>query len=277
VLTSSAGTYPWRTAPLPRTSRPLSALLSLLLAAACLVVSASVAIPTARADTVEDLFATMLNGERTAQGLAPLTSRDDLVAVARSWAGTMASAASLYHNPDLTTLVADWVAVGENVGYGPDPLSVHVAFMSSPGHRANILDTDYTEVGVGAVVLDGRVWVAEVFRQPAPSPSPVADPAVAPDLGTSTDLTVTPDPVSSLAATASPGPTTGHETRQAAFPGTLRHGSKGPAVRKVQARLRIRTTGFYGNRTERTIRRFQRSHGLRATGVVGQRTWNRLF
>jgi uncharacterized protein YkwD len=38
--------------------------------------------------------------------------------------------------------------------------------MASAPHRANILDRDYTQVGVGAIVRDGRVWVAEVFRRP---------------------------------------------------------------------------------------------------------------
>ena len=44
--------------------------------------------------------------------------------------------------------------------------SVHTAFMNSPAHKANILDRDYTEVGIGAVVANGRVWVAQVFRRP---------------------------------------------------------------------------------------------------------------
>jgi uncharacterized protein YkwD len=38
--------------------------------------------------------------------------------------------------------------------------------MHSPEHKANILDRDYTQVGIGAVTVNGRVWVAEVFRRP---------------------------------------------------------------------------------------------------------------
>ena len=42
----------------------------------------------------------------------------------------------------LDATAALWYA---NVGYGPDALTVHVAFMNSPAHKANILDRDYTE------------------------------------------------------------------------------------------------------------------------------------
>ena len=48
-------------------------------------------------------------------------------------------------------------------------------------------------------------------------------------------------------------------------------------MQKVQRRLGVRASGFYGARTKRSVARFQRSTGLRDTGVVGRRTWNRLF
>ena len=38
--------------------------------------------------------------------------------------------------------------------------------MASPHHRVNILDRSMREVGVGVVVLNGRLWVTELFRQP---------------------------------------------------------------------------------------------------------------
>jgi hypothetical protein len=40
------------------------------------------------------------------------------------------------------------------------------AFMQSPGHRANILDSDFTEIGIGVVVTSDRIWVTQVFREP---------------------------------------------------------------------------------------------------------------
>src|SRR5206468_1048702 len=86
----------------------------------------------------------------------------------------MAAQSSLYHNPSLTTAIHNWQAVGENVGEGPDVSDIHVAFMNSPEHRANILDHDFTQVGVGVSVdHNGIVWVTEDFREPmssAPAP-----------------------------------------------------------------------------------------------------------
>jgi uncharacterized protein YkwD len=39
-------------------------------------------------------------------------------------------------------------------------------YVGGAPHRANILDQDFTRVGVGAVVRNGRVWVSEVFKTP---------------------------------------------------------------------------------------------------------------
>ena len=248
-LTSLSLSLPARSAdpaPAGLGRRTASLLTALTMAAAALLGGSALTAGGAHASSTDDYFIGKINEERAAAGVRALTPRADLAAVAQSWAGTMAAQAKLYHNPDLTSDVDNWSTVGENVGYGPDALTVHVAFMGSPGHRANILDTDYTEVGVGTVVADGRVWVAEVFRRPQSAPT-----------GGST----APSP----AATGT------------AFPGELRSGSTGAAVRKVQARLGVQRSGFYGTRTKRSVTRFQRSHGLRATGVVGRRTWNRLF
>jgi uncharacterized protein YkwD len=38
--------------------------------------------------------------------------------------------------------------------------------MRSTPHRANILDHDFTEIGVAVVAGRDRVWVVEVLRRP---------------------------------------------------------------------------------------------------------------
>lgn len=228
-----------------RSAAALLATLALVLTA--LVTGAATASP-ASATTVEDVFTHKLNHERTSRGLPPLTVRSSLVWVARAQAARMASQDRLYHNPNLTSDVKNWRWVGENVGYGPDALTVHVAFMQSPGHRANILDTDYTEVGIGAFTVGSRVWVAEVFRRP---------------------LRVT---TSSTSHTS----TTHHH--KARFPDhKLRHGDTGKAVKRVQRRLDLRDTGYYNWRTHRAVRHFQRHQGWKGSGNVGRHTWRRLF
>jgi uncharacterized protein YkwD len=151
--------------PVQLAHRALAAITASLLVLAALVTGAVTAQP-AGASTVEDNFTHRLNHARTIRGIPALHVRASLVKVARAQAARMANRNLLYHNPNLTTDVKNWRFVGENVGYGPSPRSIHRAFMHSPPHRANILDRDYTEVGIGSVTKNGRIWVAQVFRRP---------------------------------------------------------------------------------------------------------------
>jgi uncharacterized protein YkwD len=215
--------------------RVLAAITASFLVLAALVTGAITA-QSASASTVEDTFTHKLNHARTSRGIPALHVSASLVRVARAQAARMASRDLLYHNPNLTTDVKHWRYVGENVGYGPAAKTVHHAFMHSPPHRANILDRDYTQVGIGSVTKNGRVWVAQVFRRPMKSSS------------------------SSFS-----------------FTKPLRLGSTGTAVRAVQRRLGVNPTGHYGTDTRRAVRHYQRSHGWSVTGVVGHRTWQRLF
>jgi hypothetical protein len=50
-----------------------------------------------------------------------------------------------------------------------DVLLLHAALMASSGHRANILDRNVSQVGVGVTVRNGTVWVTQVFRSPTGS------------------------------------------------------------------------------------------------------------
>jgi uncharacterized protein YkwD len=151
--------------PVQLAHRALAAVTASMLVLAALVTGAATAGP-AGASTVEDTFTAKLNHARTSRGIPALSVRPSLVAVAREQAARMAKKDLLYHNPNLTSDVKNWNRVGENVGYGPGAATVHRAFMHSPPHRANILDRGYTQVGIGSVTKNGRVWVAQVFRHP---------------------------------------------------------------------------------------------------------------
>ncbi|MDQ1585201.1 MAG: hypothetical protein QOJ90_2152 [Actinomycetota bacterium] len=153
------------TSTLQHSKRRLAFLTALALALATFLTGAIDAKP-AGATTTEASVTALLNGARSAHGVPRLTVRSDLIAVARAQANRMASQNRLYHNPNLVRDVRNFRWVGENVGYGPSVALVHNAFMNSPAHKANILDRDYTEVGVGAVTRNGRVWIAQVFRRP---------------------------------------------------------------------------------------------------------------
>ena len=52
----------------------------------------------------------------------------------------------------------------------------------------------------------------------------------------------------------------------------LKKGDHGPAVARVQRKLRLTADGEFGPQTVRAVKRFQRGHHLRADGAVGPAT-----
>lgn len=124
---------------------------------------------------------TLVNQERAEHGLAALTSRSDLGEVAYAWSVAMAETDELAHNPDHPSQICCWSAVSENVAVSDphrmwhpgDPVDrimreLHQALLDSPGHRANLLDPQVDEIGVGIQVdRDGRVWITQNLRRHA--------------------------------------------------------------------------------------------------------------
>jgi uncharacterized protein YkwD len=103
-----------------------------------------------------------LNAERAAAGLSALAIDTDLVAVARIRSQDMASRGYFSHtSPEGQTAFSlldqrgipySWA--GENLARNNYPLAETVAvaihdLMASPSHRDNILNPNYTRVGVG--------------------------------------------------------------------------------------------------------------------------------
>lgn len=79
----------------------------------------------------------------------------------------MALKNDLYHDVDVSREISDlfyaYRSWGENIGVGPDQISLHRAFMHSEGHRANILNPSFDKVGIGLKKLDGKLWVCVRF------------------------------------------------------------------------------------------------------------------
>jgi peptidoglycan hydrolase-like protein with peptidoglycan-binding domain len=200
-----------------------------------------------------DAFAYLskLNAERKAHGLPALTLRSDLTSVAQSWAGHMASARLLSHNPRLTTQVRNWLAVGENVGAGPTVTSLDLAFMASPAHRSNVLDRTYRDIGIGTVRSNGVLWITVDFRQP--------------EYAESSATIVRPPTTTTVARTAT-----------VVVHRTLTMGSRGSDVASVQRKLHVTVDGIFGPHTRRAVVAFQRRRHLRANGVVAASTWKAL-
>src|SRR4051812_44405230 len=113
--------------------------------------SASVA---ADADTAaeEGRDLRLINQERPGRGLPALHGlQAELPGYARQHAQDMAAHGRTWHDmPALQQAApAGWRALGENVAYNTSIEKVHAAYMTSPGHRANILNTSYNWVGIG--------------------------------------------------------------------------------------------------------------------------------
>lgn len=167
---------------------------------------------TSHAAGEESCFTSKLNGARTSSGLPPLTTRSDLVSIARRHSSRMASSGSIYHNSNLPNEAPnDWQSLGENVGMGPECGEIHTAFMNSPSHRKNILDRSYNYVGVGVVVAgDGTIYVTEVFMQaPAATTSGGSTAAAPPPVRRTTPTTrpVTRRPAAQAPQAPAPSPT----------------------------------------------------------------------
>jgi hypothetical protein len=118
-----------------------------------------------------------LNQSRREAGLPPLKVDDRLTEAAREHSQKMADARTLGHVLRGEQAVAERLAAtglhfnhsGENVGYNTDLNNIQSAFMKSPPHRANILDPDYTLVGIGLVRgQDGVYWATQDFAHAIP-------------------------------------------------------------------------------------------------------------
>jgi uncharacterized protein YkwD len=112
----------------------------------------------------------LLNQQRTANGLPALHEVGPLDQSAEAYSETMMEATAggavyLSHtSPDgasFSDRIAqagynNWTSLGENIAAGQrSPQEVVDAWMNSPGHRANILDGSFRDVGIGVAVGPG--------------------------------------------------------------------------------------------------------------------------
>jgi uncharacterized protein YkwD len=122
---------------------------------------------TANLAAIRSATLCLLNVERTQRGRTPLRSHGELAVVAGSYARAMVDYSFFGHDsPNGSTFVdrikrttyltrtAGW-AIGENLAWGEvelaSPAEIVDAWMRSPGHKRNIIDTRYVEIGIGVV------------------------------------------------------------------------------------------------------------------------------
>lgn len=114
----------------------------------------------------------LVNSERAAAGCGPLKEDAQLRAAAQGHSDDMAKRDYFSHtSPDGTdagqrTTAAGyrWSTYGENIAKGQQTAqSVMEAWMKSPGHRANILNCSFKDIGVGIHQGAGGPWWTQNF------------------------------------------------------------------------------------------------------------------
>ncbi|MEW2293998.1 sigma-70 family RNA polymerase sigma factor [Streptomyces sp. NPDC006743] len=127
--------------------------------------------PPAPAGTVAQVVA-LVNKERAKAGCGPLTEDPQLDAAAQGLSDDMAARDFFDHtDPDgkdpgrrITAAGYRWSAYGENIARGQQtPASVMDSWMHSPGHRANILNCSFKNIGVGVHKGSGGPWWTQDF------------------------------------------------------------------------------------------------------------------
>lgn len=112
------------------------------------------------AQSADTAVLALVNGERAKAGLAPLTLNKQLSDVARTKAQDMRDQNYFDHTSPTYGSPSDMIkrfnvqfgAVGENIAAGQrTPAEVMQGWMNSEGHRRNILDPQFTEMGLGSV------------------------------------------------------------------------------------------------------------------------------
>lgn len=107
----------------------------------------------------EQQMLNLVNKERTQRGLAPLKANLELTKVARLKAKDMIDKNYFSHQSPtygspfdmMSRFGISYRTAGENIAGNSTVTAAHTALMNSDGHRANILNSAYTEVGIGIV------------------------------------------------------------------------------------------------------------------------------
>ncbi|MFK0158385.1 CAP domain-containing protein [Streptomyces sp. NPDC090499] len=113
---------------------------------------------TATASGVVARILELVNAERSKAGCSALTLNTTLSKVAQAHSEDMALHQNMSHagsdgsspGDRITSAGYTWSAYGENVAYGyASADQVMAGWMASPGHKANILNCTFKEIGVG--------------------------------------------------------------------------------------------------------------------------------
>lgn len=122
--------------------------------------------------SLETQMIELINQERSKAGQGQLNYDFILQEVARSHSIDMFKRGYFSHySPDGDSVAnraekmgVKYLVIGENLAYAPSLKLAHEGLMSSPGHRSNILSSDFNKIGIG--IIDGNVYglmITQVF------------------------------------------------------------------------------------------------------------------
>jgi hypothetical protein len=121
---------------------------------------------------VERAVTELANAARAAAGLRALDCGEAHARAARAHSQDMCDRGYFSHTgrdgsqpwDRLARAGGDFGAAGENIAVGyAGPEQVHRGWMTSPGHRANLLGRGYARIGVGFVACGGRNYWTQLF------------------------------------------------------------------------------------------------------------------
>ena len=122
----------------------------------------------------EQKMANLLNQDRNNNGLGALTLDPELCRIARIKSADMRDNNYFAHESPTYGRVGDmlkrfgyaYTAAGENIAHHATVDKAQAAFMSSSGHRANILSSTWTKFGIGIVEdASGYIYATQIFAK----------------------------------------------------------------------------------------------------------------
>ncbi len=122
----------------------------------------------------EQKMVNLLNQDRKNNGRTALTLDPELCRIARIKSADMRDNRYFAHESPTYGKIGEMLkhfgyrysAAGENIAHHANVDKAQAAFMSSQGHRANILSTTWTKVGVGIVQdANGYIYATQIFAK----------------------------------------------------------------------------------------------------------------
>jgi hypothetical protein len=145
-----------------------------------LALSSPCAIAQANASPAEQSLLQLANQARAKHNLPPLQWDNTLAHAARAHLQRVVHEQGEYLHqypgePDLMTRGAQagahFSTIAENIGgHAEDPAAIQQIWMTTPTHRANLLDPNLTVVGIAVIEQNGLLYAVEDFAHGVPVP-----------------------------------------------------------------------------------------------------------